>query len=153
MSLPRFYFEEDEDDATTPAQFVLKLPESYLQQRLATLKTSAPQTISRPTPASWMIEPPQIQPVAQQPWSLDRAKLVAVVASAFAFIIIVAIGVGASGSTTSSAAGDGPVGISHHAPKRLEKHVRTADRQRGFAPEVSAVSIETLQRSHKHRWR
>ncbi len=68
----------------------------------------------------------------------------------FVLVLGVALSLGSS-SAAASSSDDGPVGISHHAPKKLDAHVRTADRQRGFAPEVSAVSIETLQRSRHRR--
>lgn len=136
MSLPRFDFldEEHDDDSTAPAQFVLKLPPSYVR-KLESLQQQRQQSMVWPTPsAPWTVEttaPPR-----------EPKKLVAIFASVAAALVL-AVGIGGAVAHTAS---DGPIGVSKRAPKSLEHVVRASARQSGTV----TVSIESLQRAHHH---
>src|SRR5512142_3072209 len=125
MSLPRFEFQDEgENDATAPAEFVLKLPPSYAR-KLARL-----QSPSWPTPsAPWTIE--TAPPAPASVWWRTRTAVVAVVASIAVAILVVA-GVG----STLTQSSDGPVGVSKRAPKSLDRFVRASAHQSGLAPHV-----------------
>ena len=143
MTLPRFQFSEEEDgDATAPAEFVLKLPASYAR-KLARFESAAP--LVWPTPsAPWTIE--TAPPASTR---APRTTLVAVLAS-LAVAIVVLAGVG--GAVALAGDGEGPVGISMRAPKSLDGFVRAAVRESGGAPRVRAatVPVEWLHRA-RHR--
>ena len=132
MTLPRFAFEEEEDDATGPAQFVLKLPPSYVQklERL-NARPTFPTTPSVP----WTIETTEAPPAP------GRWKLAAVFASV-AVLVMVSVGIGSAAAQPSASA----VGISKRAPKSLETRVRASARQTG----VVTVAVDSLQRSRSH---
>src|SRR5947209_8690279 len=100
MTLPRFQFDEDEGDATAPAEFLLKLPDSF---------------VHRLGPAGMFTAP------AEKPTSLaERAWLLALVVGALVGVLLIA-------SVSAAATRDhGPVGIAHRAPKTLDRHVRVA---------------------------
>jgi hypothetical protein len=138
MSLPRFALQEDDDDSTAPAEFLLKLPPSYAR-KLALLAPS--------TPGEWMIPAPF---PTQEAWPAKSRsaphRLVAMIAGA---CVAVAILGGVGGALAQS--NEGPVGISKRAPKKFEHVVLTSTRQSGAAAHVPTVSIESLQRHRKRR--
>ena len=132
---------EDDDDSTAPAQFLLKLPESY-SRRLSSL---APQT-----PNEWMLAPPVIEPSAPRA-AKPNAKHTFLAALAGALVGVAIIAGGAFAFAQSSGH---PVGISKRAPKKLDSAMRSSTRQSGVAPHVHAVPVESLQRHHakpKHK--
>lgn len=133
-------------DATAPAQFVLKLPQSFAR-RLA--QPQPPPVAFTPfTPsAPWTVESAEsIEEPKPQRAKSERAGHIALLASVLAGILVIASV--AAGATF----GSGPVGIAHPAPKSLVKHVRSPDRRTGFAPRVEAatVSIESLAHPRRH---
>lgn len=133
MTLPRYALPEDDDDSTAPAQFLLKLPPSYAR-RLA--------EISPPTPGEWML-PIAPAAVKEKPWRGAR------VVAAFAGVAVaVAIIAGVGGALAQSS--EGPVGISKHAPKKLDHAVRTPTWQSGVAQVVHAPATHA-QRAHAKR--
>ena len=129
MTLPRYALPEDDDDSTSPAQFLLKLPPGY-ERKLSALST--------PTPAEWSLAPPVIAPARAKARSPRR--LLAVALGAAAALAIVA-GVGGAFAQSS----EGPVGISKHAPKSLEHFFRASTRQSGVA------HVTPPQRTHARR--
>ncbi len=137
MSLPRFELDDDEnDDSTAPAQFVLKLPASYAR-KLAPLRPA-------PTPVPWIVETPP-PPPSPTP-TRAPTKLIAAVACIVALVIVTAGALGAVART-----GEGPVGVSKRAPKSLDRSVRASAHQSAFTPRVATVSIESLRRAHARR--
>jgi hypothetical protein len=132
MSLPRFGLEEDDDDSTAPAQFLLKLPPSYAR-RLS--------QISPPTPSEWMVPSPFVTPASStsaKGWASPR-----LLAGLAGVAVALAILAGVGGALAQSSGG--PVGISKHAPKKIEHVVRVPARQSGVAAHVHAVSTHAPQ--------
>ncbi len=143
MTLPRFQFPEEEDgDATAPAEFVLKLPASYAR-KLARFESAAPTVWPTPS-APWTIETARAPASAR--WHA-RTTLVAVLAS-LAVAIVVLVGVGRA--VAQAGGGEGPVGISMRAPKSLDGFVRAAVRESGVAARVRAATVESLHHG-RHR--
>ncbi len=139
--------ELDEDDATGPAQFVLKLPASYAR-RLATLppvSMSAPHTPSVP----WTVDTTDTTRRIVRPPPRDHAFLAALAAA----LVLGVLAIGGVGHALASSSDDGPIGIAKHAPKALVRSVHSSDRRTGVASKVAAVtvSIDSLARPRARR--
>jgi hypothetical protein len=140
--------ELDADDATGPAQFVLKLPASYAR-RLATLqpaRLAAPHTPSVP----WTLDAiDTTRRIVRPAPSRDHAYLAALAAA----LVLGVLAIGGVGRALASTSDEGPVGISKHAPKALERSVHSSDRRTGVAPKVVTVAIESLAHPRARRRR
>lgn len=156
-SLPRYRLPDDEssspeleawgdDDATAPAQFVLKLPESMIRHVTALHPPKFGEAAPSTPPSAWMVQPMDAPPSPPKSWR-EGTSFVSVVAS---IILGSAMVVGGMTGVTS-APESGPVGIALHAPKTLDKTIRTRDRVSGYSPRVNGatVSIDSLSRSRR----
>lgn len=136
MTLPRYALpEDDDDDSTAPAEFLLKLPPSYARKLAA---------LAPPTPGEWMLPVVMPSPAKAKPRSPSR------VAAAIAGVAVaVAIIAGVGGALAQSS--EGPVGISKHAPKKLELATRLPTWQTGVAHAHVAPADSHARHSSKKR--
>jgi len=158
VSLPRYRLPDDEssspeietwgdDDATAPAQFVLKLPESMIRHVTALQSPKFGEAAPSTPPSAWMVQPMDTAPSPPRSWR-EGMTFVSIVAS-----IILGSAMVVGGMTGGTAIHEsGPVGVALHAPKTLDKTIRTRDRVSGYSPRVNGttVSIDSLARSRRH---
>jgi hypothetical protein len=139
MSLPRYALPEDDDDSTAPAEFLLKLPPSYA------LKLAA---LAPATPGEWMLPAPVVMPAssASKSAGLRSPRIIAAIAGA---AVAMAIIVGVGGALAKSSGG--PVGISKHAPKKMDHAARVPTRQTGVHVAHAQASTTHARPHGKHK--
>lgn len=113
-----------------------------------------------PSPPQWSSSYPAVKPritnySATQVFRRRSVNVVVVVSSMVLAAMVVLVA-GLARLAPSSAAADGPVGISVHAPKTLDSSIRTGRLAYGTAPRIqegAAISIDSLPRVAHRRWR